>query len=164
MVGKINFLIYQKKESTLISEELLGVVEIRRNTNQLLEEWCLKDGSTVCGRIKAVKHWLKIEKKVPVLINKENQIIFFPTESSKNLGCVWIAYDKVKKLYSVDAGTSKIVFKDNQELVLTINIRVIKKQMMRCRQFIKFLELNESLYEGMKLQDDLVGRGDLWNI
>lgn len=82
-----------------------------------LNSLCLKNGSSLEGRKKSFSHITKQKKFVPVLVKEKPFILWFPTSSSKDYTCVWVAYHQIQKI-SYTKQKALICFYDGEILQL----------------------------------------------
>jgi len=113
------------------------------NIEHTIDVFCLQQGTTIKGRVEAIRKVLQIYQKVPIYIHED--LFLFPTTSSKSNDCVWMNYCNIRKLIIVNYYETIIIFKDKSLLSIVLNYRIIKKQMQRCKQYIKFLENQENI-------------------
>ncbi|WP_375709440.1 competence protein ComK [Niallia sp. NCCP-28] len=69
----------------------------------------------------------------------------FPTHSPNHLNCHWIFFQQIESLQKLPAsinstGSTKVLFKNGQELLLTESLYTIEKQMYRTWICVKALE------------------------
>ena len=88
---------------------------VEKNAYEIMEESCEYYGSTINGRIKAAKKILDCPYKTPLLIEESENIIFFPTKSSKDEKCHWINNNYVSRIIK-NNNKSKILFTNGEEV------------------------------------------------
>lgn len=115
-------------------------MEENRTPIELLEWSCLSHGSTLKGRIDAFCLLTGASQKAGVLTDETSKHIYFPTTSMKNSFCVWISYNDIFKVSSIESGNSEVAFASGVVEEIDIDPRVIKKQMKRCKLFLERLE------------------------
>ncbi len=98
---------------TLIKEKDREFV-VSKNSYEIMEESCEYYGSTMSGRLKAAKKIFDCPYKTPLLIEESENIIFFPTKSSKDEDCLWINNNYVKKVVKNDNLTTLIFINDDR--------------------------------------------------
>ncbi|TFG82235.1 MAG: hypothetical protein E4G74_02975 [Erysipelotrichales bacterium] len=103
---------------------------IAEKAEAYLEALCLAHGSSLRGSSDVVKHFLKVTQKLPILVNPNGGLFFFPTLSRDHPDCVWINALQVRKLK--DLGNRTLIRFPVSELELDIGIRSIRMQMKRC--------------------------------
>lgn len=117
-----------KNISKIIEEE--NVFLINKNATEIVDHSCRYFGSSYLGRHEGTKSMIGINYKTPILIEETRNIIFFPTCSVRLDNCHWIALDKIKD-YQRCSKVSKVVFKNDFELVLDISIGILENQILR---------------------------------
>ena len=65
----------------------------------IINKSCLYYGSSYKGRCDASEYMIGIKYKCPIIISEIKDILFFPTTSVKNPGCIWFNYKSVSKYY-----------------------------------------------------------------
>ena len=67
------------------TELVLGdgsVVYDPRKPSVILNEWCRTYGSSMNGRIDAVRHLCGVKRKFPILLSERMNLIFFPMRAT----------------------------------------------------------------------------------
>ena len=118
------------------------VQEVSMTPRMFLEKMCLVNGCSLQGRMDAFKYVMKVQKKVPVLINQYFQCIFFPTHGSQVERSVWLQYKYIKKVTSLESAKCIVHFVDDSQLLVNVGCRVIYKQLKRCREFFGRITCN----------------------
>lgn len=118
---KGNSLIYEDEYRYIINEEPF----------KIMEDSCKYFGSTYEGRKNGAKEILGAEYKVPIVIEDTNNLIVFPTTAPSAADCVWISLARVKKIERIDALNTKIIFDNNQEIIVACSYRSIENQISR---------------------------------
>lgn len=133
-------------EKYLISPKTLAIVPIDRNkskvyekdsvfiidkpTQKIIEENCRYYGSSYDGRRQGTANLIGITHKPPILIEDEDNLIFFPTCSPRVKECGWIALNNVEDYGSYDKN-SIIKFNNNLRLQIPISGKVLNNQVLR---------------------------------
>ncbi|RDW20574.1 competence protein ComK [Oceanobacillus chungangensis] len=112
---------------------------------QIIDNSCLIHGSTLEGRRGAVKEILKSMSKLPVPIAPMKGIYMFPTASTKNKDCVWLAFSHIKEYFLHDNRTY-IAFHDGTGIYVNVSLSTIDSQYKRTSQVI--VQLNRSILFG----------------
>jgi competence protein ComK len=105
-------------------------VTIAEKAEIYLENWCLAHGSSLRGSADVAKHHLKATQKLPVLVNPQDGLFFFPTLSRCHPECIWINVTQIRNLKNL--GNRTLVCFHNGELELDIGIRSLRMQVKRC--------------------------------
>lgn len=123
-----------------IKRDLQGIIVddkcINTSLKMFLNKHCLKNGSTLQGRLDFSK-WILNTSKLPIYIN--NAIILFPTKSLKNYETILINYKNIVDIYQNDTFT-RIIFSDLSMIDINISFYTIKKQMDKCAKIVEFLQ------------------------
>lgn len=111
---------------------------VNKNAYEIMEESCEYYGSTISGRVKAAKKILDCPYKTPLLIEESENIIFFPTKSSKDETCQWINNNYVSRVIKNNK-KSKILFTNGEELELDISKLSLDNQVSRSSRYENIL-------------------------
>ena len=113
---------------------------IKKSSNSIIKENCEYYGSSYEGRCIGTRCLTGIKTKYPIIIEESRNIIFFPTTSTRTQQSSWIALNKIKD-YSKYNKKSKIIFKNDENILLDISFYSLENQI--CRATI----LKSKLYE-----------------
>lgn len=97
----------------------------------IMEQSCKYFGSTYEGRKNGAKDILGAEYKVPIVVEDTDNLIVFPTTSPYAEDCVWISLKRVKKIEKIDIANTKVIFDNNQEIIVNCSYRSIENQLSR---------------------------------
>ena len=103
---------------------------INQSVKKIINHSCKYFGSSYLGRFEGTKEIIGITYKSPILIEETNYIIFFPTCSIRNKNCNWISLNKIKD-YKKYNHNSKVIFKNNIEIILDMSIGSLENQILR---------------------------------
>lgn len=141
---------YEINSSTLaiipIEEEVSKVYEeeaeytINKSANSIIKDSCEYYGSSYQGRCIGTMNLTGIKTKYPIIIEESRNIIFFPTNSTRNKQSAWFALNKIKH-YNKKNYKSQILFKNDKELDLDISYYSLENQIVRATM------LKSKLYE-----------------
>lgn len=127
--GTLAVLPKEKGYSKILEDENEYVVEER--PYKILDSSCQYFGSSYEGREQGSQHVLGSSRyKVPVVVEETRNIIFFPTISPAHSDCSWISLGQIKH-YEKKGQDTKIIFKNNKEIILPISYRSIENQILR---------------------------------
>ena len=126
----------ERQHTVLTKEGEQTIVE--RPLLFLLNQWCTLHGSTLEGRRKAACANLYITQKAPILVSEITRDIFFPTSALRNQKCIWINYRAVSEILRQNKKT-RVIFRNGSELIVSLEIRAIKRSMRLCEQYLVFL-------------------------
>lgn len=97
---------------------------------EIIEHSCKYFGSSLEGRNLGTTNLIGFTYKRPIIIEESNNIIFFPTESTRSKKCCWISLDKIDS-YNNISNNSKIKFKTGYELIINISVNSLENQVLR---------------------------------
>ena len=97
----------------------------------IMEESCKYFGSSIEGRKDGSKSILGAEYKVPIVIEDSSNLIAFPTTSPFASDCCWISLNRVYNINKIDNYSTKIIFDNNEEIVVPCSFRSVENQMSR---------------------------------
>lgn len=120
----------RENESSLVYEDENQYV-VEQSPFSIMEDSCKYFGSTYEGRKNGARDILGAEYKVPIIIEDSNNLIVFPTTSPSAEDCVWISLKRVKKIEKVDSFSTKVIFDNNQEIVVDCSYRTVENQLSR---------------------------------
>ena len=101
----------------------------------VLEDWCVSFGSTLRGRVEAVRHLCNAKTKIPVLIRESDTLLFFPMRSINADGeNYWINDNLLGAALPEGRNLSHLVFMNGYRLTIPYDIRIIRRQREVCRK------------------------------
>ena len=106
---------------------------VNKSSFEVMEDSCQYYGSSCEGRVKGTKMMLGSNYKVPIIIEETNEIIFFPTESAKNVNCVWLSLNNIKS-YEKCNGLTKVTFNSGKEIVIKMSVSSFETQLLRANR------------------------------
>lgn len=92
---------------------------------------CLENWTTYEASRTAAKHHMHFTNKVPILVNKQHQLYFFPTHSPTHIDNCWIAANHIEYIQEARNQKSYIQFKCGQKLILDVSTYTLQKQKNR---------------------------------
>lgn len=115
--------------SKVLEEDNEYVIE--EKPYKIMDFSCQYFGSSYQGREQGSQNVLGTSRyKVPVIVEESRNIIFFPTISPASSDCSWISLGQIQKYEKVGQST-KIIFKNNKEILIPISYRSIENQILR---------------------------------
>ena len=103
-----------------------------------IHKWCLLNGKSLEGCITSARHFLGNINKAPIYINKH--ACFFSIKDNDK-GCIfWINANMILKVSKVSSFLSRLNFVNKEDMIICVNVRVILKQLDRCRFLSKALD------------------------
>ena len=119
-----------------IEKEISKVIElddeyiVNKSTKDIIDESCRFFGSSYKGRFEGAKEILKMNYKLPIMIEEYNNIIFFPTSSPRFDVCTWISLNNLSS-YVKNGKESKIFFSYDCSVELPISYYSLENQIFR---------------------------------
>lgn len=108
---------------------------------KIIEESCYRDYASYDGRRKAVRYMTGYSNKLPIPVNTARKIYAFPTKSPANPDCIWIFFNRIKKLedktHDSDSTNRSVVhFIDGTSLPLDVSFYTLEQQYKRTKHCI----------------------------
>ena len=110
----------------------------------ILDHSCKYFGSSYEGRRAGAKAIIGANYKLPIVIQDNLNIVFFPTMSPTDKRCIWIAVNKIKSYIAEQFNTTRIIFENDMELVVPISYRVVENQIYRSTRLVHLLNERRS--------------------
>lgn len=112
----------------------------KKITSSLPPAAFIKEGMALFGQdMESVKNFYRkitgFVQKAPILFIGDRPILFFPTHSDTHEKCLFIQYQNINKVIR-NKGEILILFNDGTIYKTNLDIRIFKKQMNRCEQFL----------------------------
>ena len=130
-ISKGTLAIVPNGEETSLVYEDENRYYIKEKPFKIMEESCKYFGSSYDGRKESAKSILGAEYKVPIIVEDSENIVLFPTTSPRSSECAWISLRNIKNIEKIDAGTTKIVFNNDKNVIIPISYRSIENQISR---------------------------------
>ncbi len=106
---------------------------VNKSSYEVMEDSCAYYGSSCEGRAKGTKMILGSNYKVPIVIEETNEIIFFPTESSRSANCIWLSLNNIRS-YEKCNGFTKVTFNSGKELIIKMSLSSFESQVLRANR------------------------------
>lgn len=148
------------KENYEINEGTLAIISMKNDHSKVLEDQesyvidqksfdildhsCKYFGSSYDGRKEGSKAIIGANYKLPIIVEDERNIVFFPTTSPDDSECVWIAVNRIRDYYEDKYNTTKIVFDNGIEIVLSLSFRAIQNQIFRATRLSYLLKSHKN--------------------
>lgn len=130
-INKETVALIPKDENTTIVYEVDNSFVINKPTLKIVEESCEYFGSSLEGRQIGTSSLVGFTHKVPVIIEESFDLIFFPTQSPKNVDCAWLSYEHIFKPDTFKDKTI-IELKNGKKIIVDVSTPVIHNQLYRC--------------------------------
>ena len=131
--------IIPKNNKISIIYEKNNIYIINKNIDQILNDSCKYYGSTFDGRKIASSNILKVNYKVPVLIEESSNMVFFPTSSTRSNKCSWISLNNIYR-YERNYRGSKVFFINGKSIIFPISYSILNNQILRSSRLIYLLK------------------------
>ncbi|MGL4819771.1 MAG: competence protein ComK [Bacilli bacterium] len=125
---------YASKTLFRTGETLLSEVSVK----QLIEEACIRGGSTYEGRRLAMKERFLYKQCTPIPIIPHEGIFAFPTATPTSEVCVWVFPNHLTGMVEISDGVA-LYFGHNQRIVVHASLTFLKTQLERVSYVEKVL-------------------------
>ncbi len=119
----------RKRSKTKIIEEE-ATFFVNKQCLEVIDDSCTNYGSSFIGQKENTKKLLNINIKPPIVVDKVNTLIFFPTASPKSTECIWISYNNLKSYKKMNKIT-RLTFKNNKMFDIPVTYEIIDNQVTR---------------------------------
>ena len=119
--------------------ELDNKFEVSENILKIINDSCLRYGSSYSGRAAATKYAIGYTHKAPICLNEHTLNIFFPTKSPRIPECSWISYNNLY-IYSKCGKECNITFKNNFTISVNASYLTIQNQLFRSSRLEYYLK------------------------
>lgn len=119
---------------------------INRSCMGVINDSCVYFGSTYQGRVSASKAILKMNYKLPIIIEEYNGLIFFPTSSPRFDSCIWLNLSMISS-YERNDNDSRVVFKNGSILDLDISYYSLENQIFRATMLESLIRKRKKMEE-----------------
>jgi len=106
-------------------------IVINNIPNNIIKFSCEYFGSSYEGRVKGTNSITGLTHKVPIIIEETNDIIFFPTSSSRLRDCSWLRSKYIKKYEKYTGNMVKITTINDKEIIVNCSYETINNQILR---------------------------------
>jgi len=123
-----------KERCKIISESEKDQV-LKKLPVDIIEYGCKFFGSSFAGRIEGSKFLLGSCYKLPIIIEEQNELIFFPTHSYRHDKCAWISLNHISE-YQKEGYGVKIKFNNGKKLFVPISYESFEAQFFRATKLL----------------------------
>lgn len=106
-----------------------GIYYSEMSVYKLLDMACIRDASTLKGRMDAVKRYMNYLTKTPV-ITFAHSVGAFPTMSYQQVDCVWI-FNHYFQVEVLEKKKSKVIFSDGTTIIVKVSKEVLLRQQQK---------------------------------
>lgn len=128
--GNTIALIYDSN-NTIVYEKSNNFILHNIVPNKIIKYSCEYFGSSYEGRVKGTNNLTGLTHKVPIIIEESNEIIFFPTISSRLNECSWIRNKYIKNYKKIPENKVEIEFINDKKIHLSCSYETINNQILR---------------------------------
>ena len=113
---------------------------INNNSYHIIDHSCKFFGSSYNGRKDGARAIIGSSYKTPIIIEDTLNLVFFPTSSPEDDECIWVAVNKIKDYKELKFNTTKIIFKNDEELVIPLSYRAVQNQIFKATRLSYVLQ------------------------
>ena len=135
MGDKVNY-IKRFEEGIEVNEEL-GSIYLKTSLKKYINKLCYKKLSTYDGRRESTSKLLGENNNVPIYVDEET--ILYPIKSIRCYDTVFVNFIEVLCVKKVRKGYTSFIFTNLSEITLEVSINKIKKQHLRIKKIIEYL-------------------------
>ena len=121
--------IRKSNRQTIIKHREQKII-IDKVINEVLNDLCLTNLSTLKGRVDAVRCLLHLRKFIPVYVNEE--LILIPVYNSRYWDQIFVNFFMIDNIIKVGENTSRINFYDNSTLTVELSYLRLKRLIEKC--------------------------------
>lgn len=136
----MNIIYYENKLIKIVDDT--KITSLNGNLQEYLNTLCLKNGSSLKGRIDSFNYITKSKQKTPIVISFNNGEILMPLLSIYSNYCILLNYCQIKKITKIDDNKTLVIFINDDKIEFDINFRIINKQIKRVKSYINYARLN----------------------
>lgn len=138
-INSATLLIKQYNLNTSIVSEINNEYYIQKQTIEIIDDSCKFFGSSYKGRVEGTKNMVKLNYKVPIIIEESKNIIFFPINSPRYNNTTWISLNNIEDYYQEQHKTV-ILFKGGKKAVLDISYYSLENQIFRSTMLLNIFQ------------------------
>jgi len=148
------------KNNYEINEGTLAIISIDGGHSKILEDKdsyvidqksfdilyhsCKYFGSSYAGRKEGSKAIIGANYKLPIIVEDERNIVFFPTTSPDDKECIWVAVNRIRDYYEEEYNVTNIVFDNGIEIKVSLSFRAVQNQIFRATRLSYLLKSHKS--------------------
>lgn len=117
-----NTVVYEKNRNFVINNVI---------PNKVIKYSCEYFGSSFEGRVKGTNRLTGLTHKVPIIIEESNEVIFFPTSSSRLNDCSWVRNKYIKNYKKVIDNKVELELINNSKITINCSYETINNQILR---------------------------------
>lgn len=117
---------------------------VNKNILEIIDESCHYFGSSYEGRLSGTKSLINMKYKLPIVIEESHELVLFPTASSRQINCSWIALQNIEN-YKRSNKKTVITFKNNVCVELDISYGSFESQIFRATLLLMTLRKHKKI-------------------
>ncbi|MBQ3021585.1 MAG: competence protein ComK [Bacilli bacterium] len=118
---------------------------INKSPNHIMDESCKYYGSSINNRQKGTTNLTGITYKVPIFIEEEGNMIFFPTSSPRLKKCCWVSLNNIESYYyDFDKKRCIIVFDNKEKIEFDVSYCVLNNQILKSHRLESIINKRKS--------------------
>lgn len=122
-----------------------GSFIIENTPNHIMDDSCKYYGSSFTGRQQGTTDLTGITYKVPIIINEEGNIIFFPTSSPRLKKCCWISLNNIDSYYyDFEKNICIVIFDNNQKIEFDMSYCILNNQILKSHRLESIINKRKS--------------------
>lgn len=109
---------------------------------EIIKRNCIQIGCSYEGKKTGAQLLMNYSYKVPIVIDASS-ICFFPTHSPSHASCAWISVYPIVEVKKMEPLQTKIIFKNNVEIIVSISHHSLTNQIARSDALLKKIIYNQ---------------------
>jgi len=97
----------------------------------IMKKSCNYFGVDYESRRRGTSQLIGYTRKLPIAVEPNNHIFFFPTASPNHPECIWISYEHVENFRRIGSKQTQITFRNNQSYIFPVSYGTIEGQILR---------------------------------
>ncbi len=146
-MNNLLYLFYNTEiQSTVVVFAYEQISYIKAKPKKIIKSSCSLFGCEYSGAKVSFSKLTNIKRKIPICLSVYFRIIMIPSVAESNDDCVYIQYNKIKKIKPVHQGCV-IEFKEGSTVHVNCSARSLKKQIAACDYFLEIATNPHNLKE-----------------
>lgn len=138
MIDNKEILYIKQGNREIIIHTTKAKINIESTLDRLFDKWCLEELTTYKGRMEAIRKKYHLKKLVPIYINKH--LMFFPTNTKKEINNIYINALNILDIVSGSENKTIIIFKNKDKLFIDKDCESINRYYQRCLKIYNLIE------------------------
>jgi competence protein ComK len=120
-----------------------GIFYSEKTCEQLLNEACLRRGSSCRGKRDAITSLLHLKQSIPIPICFEQNVCAIPSVSPQKWECTWYFYAHIKEICKHDKQTL-LLFHNGQTLLINSSFYHTRQQLLKAGYILSHFKLSNA--------------------